>query len=33
MRLTLIGTALAALTAATLLAGPANADRFCRRVS
>ena len=27
MRLTLIGTALAALTTATLLAGPANADR------
>ena len=32
MRLTLIGTALAALTTATLLAGPGNADRFCRRV-
>lgn len=32
MRLTLIGTALAALTTATLLAGPANADRSCRRV-
>ena len=31
MRLTLIGTALAALTTATLLAGPANADRFCRK--
>ena len=32
MRLTLIGTAVAALTTATLLAAPANADRFCRKV-
>ena len=31
MRLTLIGTAVAALTTATLLAAPANADRFCRK--
>lgn len=32
MRLTLIGTAAAALTTATLLAAPANADRYCRKV-
>ena len=32
MRLTLIGTAVAALTTGTLLAAPANADRFCRKV-
>jgi hypothetical protein len=32
MRLTLIGTAVAALTTATLLAAPANADRYCRKV-
>ena len=32
MRWTLIGTAVAALTTATLLAVPANADRFCRKV-
>ena len=32
MRLTLIGAAAAALTTATLLAAPANADRYCRKV-
>ena len=32
MRLTLIGTAVAAMTTVTLLSAPANADRFCRRV-